>query len=103
MADMHFKCTATQGNRLVAQRMYKERFPDGNQPDRRTSEGLHLELCTNGSFYASKRGTDIGRPSYNTCKERKNTKDVKDSPLTSSRTVRHTLGLSHQSALRGLT
>ncbi|GFT18452.1 uncharacterized protein TNCV_4059501 [Trichonephila clavipes] len=60
------------------------------------------ELRTSGTFYASRRGTIIGRYSRTPSLEQRILNTVDNNPLTSSRAVGRALGGSHQSVLRTL-
>lgn len=102
LADMHFMYGAAQGNGAAAQRMYMERFPGRHQPDRRTFERLHRELCASGAFYASRRDTGTGRYRRLPAVEEAVLRTVEDSPSTSSRAVGRALGISHATVLRTL-
>ncbi|GFV48916.1 uncharacterized protein TNCV_1343251 [Trichonephila clavipes] len=98
LADIDLMYGAAQGNDAAAERMYRERFPgrERKHPDRRTFERIHRELRTSGTFYASRRETDIGiTPSL----EKKLLNTVDNNPSTSLRAVGRALGVSHQSVL----
>ncbi|GFV40876.1 uncharacterized protein TNCV_1637601 [Trichonephila clavipes] len=94
---------AAQGNGAAAERMYRERFPGRKKhPDRRTFERIHRELRTSGTFYASRRGTGIGRYCRTPSLEQRTLNTVDNNPSTSSRAVGRALGVSLQSVLRTL-
>ncbi|GFT49320.1 uncharacterized protein TNCV_4583021 [Trichonephila clavipes] len=102
LADMHLMVGAAQGNGAAAERMYRERFPGRKHPDRRTFERIHRELRTSGTFYASRRGTGIGRYRRTPSLEQRILNTVDNNPSTSLRAVGRALGVSHQSLLRTL-
>ncbi|GFX83613.1 uncharacterized protein TNCV_325621 [Trichonephila clavipes] len=72
--------------------MYRERFPGRKHPDRRTFERIHRELRTSGTFYASRRGTGIGRYRRTPSLEQRLLNTVDSNPSTSSRAVGRALG-----------
>ncbi|XP_035212528.1 uncharacterized protein LOC118186521 [Stegodyphus dumicola] len=102
LIDIHFMYGAAQGDELTTQRMYRERFPERNQPDSRTFERLHRELSTGGSSYASRRYTGIGRYLRIPAVEERILNRVWDNPSSSSRAVGSALGVSHATVLRTL-
>ncbi|GFS86893.1 uncharacterized protein TNCV_216121 [Trichonephila clavipes] len=102
LADMHLMYGAAQGNGAAAERMYRERFPGRKHPDRRTFGRIHGELRTSGTFYASRRGTGIGRYRRTPSLEQRILSTVDNNPSTSSIAVGRALGVSHQSVLRTL-
>ncbi|GFV60961.1 uncharacterized protein TNCV_4716151 [Trichonephila clavipes] len=91
LADMHLMFGAAQGNGSAAERMYRERFPDRKHPERRTFERIHRELRTSGTFYASRRGTGIGRYRRTPSLEQRILNTVDNNPSTSSRAVGYVL------------
>lgn len=58
---MNFMYGVTQGNGLVAQRIYMERFPSRILSDPQTFELLHTELSANRSFNDSMHDTGTVR------------------------------------------
>ncbi|EFN72812.1 hypothetical protein EAG_02637, partial [Camponotus floridanus] len=44
MTDMHFMYGLADGNSLRARRLYIERFPNRNVPDRKSFERIHQRL-----------------------------------------------------------
>ncbi|GFU34937.1 uncharacterized protein TNCV_2992291 [Trichonephila clavipes] len=94
---------ATQGNGAASERMYRERFPGRKKhPDCQTFERIHRELRTSGTFYASRRGTGIGRHRRTHSLEQRILSTVDNNFSTSLRAVGSALGVSHQSVLRTL-
>ncbi|PRD19029.1 UNVERIFIED_CONTAM: hypothetical protein NCL1_58654 [Trichonephila clavipes] len=104
LADMHLMYVAAQGNDATAERMYRERFQSRKKkhPDRQTFDRIHRELRTSGTFYASRRETDIGRYRRTPSMEQRILNTVDNNPSPSSRAVGRALGVSHQSVLRTL-
>ncbi|GFU53974.1 uncharacterized protein TNCV_3442581 [Trichonephila clavipes] len=84
LADMHLMYRAAQGNGAAAEIMYRERFPGRKHTDRRTFERIHRELRTSGTFYASRRGTGIGRYRRAPSLEQRILNTVDNNPSTSS-------------------
>ncbi|GFW93263.1 uncharacterized protein TNCV_2603811 [Trichonephila clavipes] len=61
-------------------------------PDCRTFERIHRELRTSGTFYASRRGTGIGRYRRTPSLEQRILNTIDNNPSTSSRAVGLALG-----------
>ncbi|GBN53334.1 hypothetical protein AVEN_267772-1 [Araneus ventricosus] len=65
-ADMHFMYGLANGNDLEAERLYRQRFPRRNVPDRIMLERLNRCLCETGSFvidmHDTGRGSSVGTP-----------------------------------------
>ena len=100
LANMHFMHMVSQRNGLAAQRIYRERFLDRNQPDHRTFKRLHLELSKNGSLHASRLHTGIGRYCRILAMEESILKAVQNYPSTGLRVLGRALGVSHATVLR---
>ena len=53
LADMHFVYGVADGNAVEARRVYEERFPGREVPDRRLFQALHQRLRETGALRVS--------------------------------------------------
>ncbi|KAJ4445852.1 hypothetical protein ANN_12537 [Periplaneta americana] len=60
LAEIHFMYGKTDGNAALARRLYQERYPQRQCPDRKTFVHLHYRLCEYGKFNSP--GLGRGRP-----------------------------------------
>lgn len=60
LAEIHFMYGKADGNAALARRLYQERYPQRQCPDRKTFVRLHSRLCEYGTFTAP--GLGRGRP-----------------------------------------
>lgn len=93
MTDMHFIYGLADGNSREARRLYLERFPNRNVPDRKTFQSIHQRLHETGSL---KRSGGSGRPvTVRTVEVEENVLNmVAEDPGTSTRRIANTLNVS---------
>ncbi|KAJ4441123.1 hypothetical protein ANN_10973 [Periplaneta americana] len=60
LAEIHFMYGKANGNAALARRLYQERYPQRQCPDRKTFVRLHYRLCEYGKFNSP--GLGRGRP-----------------------------------------
>ncbi|KAJ4434714.1 hypothetical protein ANN_23282 [Periplaneta americana] len=60
LAEIHFMYGKAHGNDALARRLYQERYPQRQCPDRKTFVRLHYRLCEYGKF--NSHGLGRGRP-----------------------------------------
>ncbi|KAJ4441548.1 hypothetical protein ANN_11404 [Periplaneta americana] len=60
LAEIHFMYGKADGNAALAHRLYQERYPQRQCPDRKTFVRLHYRLCEYGKFNSP--GLGRGRP-----------------------------------------
>ncbi|KAJ4427868.1 hypothetical protein ANN_23872 [Periplaneta americana] len=60
LAEIHFMYGKADGNAALARRLYQERYPQRQCPDRKPFERLHYRLCEYGKFNSP--GLGRGRP-----------------------------------------
>ncbi|KAJ4430419.1 hypothetical protein ANN_22635 [Periplaneta americana] len=60
LAEIHFMYGKVDGNAALARRLYQERYPQRQCPDRKTCVRLHYRLCEYGKFNSP--GLGRGRP-----------------------------------------
>ncbi|KAJ4444113.1 hypothetical protein ANN_05902 [Periplaneta americana] len=60
LAEIHFMYGKADGNAALARRLYQERYPQRQCPDRKTFVLLHYRLCEHGKFNSP--GLGRGRP-----------------------------------------
>ncbi|KAJ4449762.1 hypothetical protein ANN_01166 [Periplaneta americana] len=60
LAEIHFMYSKADGNAALARRLYQERYPQRQCPDRKTFVRLHYRLCEYGKFNSP--GLGRGRP-----------------------------------------
>ncbi|KAJ4429302.1 hypothetical protein ANN_26306 [Periplaneta americana] len=60
LAEIHFMYGKADGNAVLARRLYQERYPQRQCPDRKTFVRLHYCLCEYGKFNSP--GLGRGRP-----------------------------------------
>ncbi|KAJ4427528.1 hypothetical protein ANN_25176 [Periplaneta americana] len=60
LAEIHFMYGKADGNSALARRLYQERYPQRQCPDRKTFVRLHYRLCEYGKFNSP--GLGRGRP-----------------------------------------
>ncbi|KAJ4432240.1 hypothetical protein ANN_20856 [Periplaneta americana] len=60
LAEIHFMYGKADGNAALARRLYQERYPQRQCPDRKTFLRLHYRLCEYGKFNSP--GLGRGRP-----------------------------------------
>ncbi|KAJ4451873.1 hypothetical protein ANN_03351 [Periplaneta americana] len=64
LAEIHFMYGKADGNAALARRLYQERYPQRQCPDRKTFVRLHYRLCEYVKFNSP--GLGRGRPRYTT-------------------------------------
>ncbi|KAJ4427220.1 hypothetical protein ANN_24837 [Periplaneta americana] len=64
LAEIHFMYGKADGNAALARRLYQERYPQRQCPDRKTFVRLHYRLCEYGKFNSP--GLGKGRPTSTT-------------------------------------
>ncbi|KAJ4439464.1 hypothetical protein ANN_07588 [Periplaneta americana] len=64
LAEIHFMYGKADGNAALARRLYQERYPQRQCPDRKTFVRLHYRLCECGKFNSP--GLGRGRPKSTT-------------------------------------
>ncbi|KAJ4438281.1 hypothetical protein ANN_14220 [Periplaneta americana] len=64
LAEIHFMYGKADGNAALARRLYQERYPQRQCPDRKTFVRLHYRLCDYVKFNSP--GLGRGRPRYTT-------------------------------------
>ncbi|KAJ4450157.1 hypothetical protein ANN_01564 [Periplaneta americana] len=64
LAEIHFMYGKADGNAALARRLYQERYPQRQCPDRKTFVRLHYRLCEYGKFNSP--GLGRGRPRSST-------------------------------------
>ena len=82
--------------------MYRKRFPDRSQLDRRTIVRLRRKLCTSGSFYASKRNSSTLNYRKIGAVESRILNAVEDNLFINSRAVGSALAVSHVTISKSL-
>ncbi|KAJ4447130.1 hypothetical protein ANN_09131 [Periplaneta americana] len=60
LAEIHFMCGKADGSAALARRLYQERYPQRQCPDRKTFVRLHYRLCEYRKFNSP--GLGRGRP-----------------------------------------
>ncbi|KAJ4426406.1 hypothetical protein ANN_27220 [Periplaneta americana] len=60
LAEIHFMYGKADGNAALARRLYQQRYPQRQCPDRKTFVRLHYRLCEYGKFNSP--GLERGRP-----------------------------------------
>ncbi|KAJ4443132.1 hypothetical protein ANN_04782 [Periplaneta americana] len=60
LAEIHFMYGKADGNAVLTRRLYQERYPQRQCPDRKTFVSLHYRLCEYGKFNSP--GLGRGRP-----------------------------------------
>ncbi|KAJ4446259.1 hypothetical protein ANN_12953 [Periplaneta americana] len=60
LAEIHFMYGKADGNAALARRLYQERYPQRQCPDRKTLVRLHYRLCEYGK--CNSPGLGRGRP-----------------------------------------
>ncbi|KAJ4443013.1 hypothetical protein ANN_04663 [Periplaneta americana] len=58
LAEIHFMYGKADGNAVLARRLYQERYPQRQCPDRKTFVRLHYRLCEYGKFNSPGLGRD---------------------------------------------
>ncbi|KAJ4434114.1 hypothetical protein ANN_16434 [Periplaneta americana] len=61
LAEIHFMYGKADGNAALARRLYQERHPQRQYPDRKTFVRLHYRLCEYGKFNSSGLGRERPR------------------------------------------
>lgn len=94
MTDMHFIYGLADGNSLQARRLYIERFPGRNVPDRKIFQNIHRRLHETGTL---KRSGGPGRAmTIRTVQLEQNVLDmIEEDPGSSTRKIANTLNVSH--------
>ena len=91
-ADMHLIYGAADGNARLAVRMYQEKFPTRQIPERRMFTRIHTRLRETGSF--DTRRLDAGRPNHrNRHHNDMVIRHFEEQPTTSTRSAAKSLGL----------
>ncbi|XP_045466601.1 uncharacterized protein LOC123675297 [Harmonia axyridis] len=90
MTDMHFIYGLADGNSLKARRLYIERFPGRNIPDRKLFQNIHQRLHETGAL---KKMGGPGKPNtVRTVELEENVLDmIEEDPSTSTRKISNTL------------
>ncbi|KAJ4428570.1 hypothetical protein ANN_24614 [Periplaneta americana] len=86
LAEVHFMYGKEDGNAALARRLYQERYPQRQCPDRKTFVRLHYRLCEYGKFNSP--GLGRGRPRSTTPEEQEEILEaVNMTPSISTRRV----------------
>lgn len=95
MTDMHFIYGLADGNSLKARRLYIERFPGRNIPDRKLFQNIHQRLHETGAL---KKMGGPGKPNtVRTVELEENVLDmIEEDPSTSTRKISNTLNVSNK-------
>ncbi|KAJ4446527.1 hypothetical protein ANN_13223 [Periplaneta americana] len=99
LAEIHFMYGKADGNAALARRLYQERYPQRQCPDRKTFVRLHYRLCEYGKFNSP--GLGRGRPRSTTPKvQEKNLEAVNMTPSISTRMVALQVNVPHTTVWR---
>ncbi|KAJ4447900.1 hypothetical protein ANN_09909 [Periplaneta americana] len=98
MAEIHFMYGKADGNAALARRLYQERYPQRQCPDRKTFT-VHYRLCENGKFNSP--GLGRGRPRSITPKVQEEILEaVNMTPSISTRRVALQVNVPHTTVWR---
>ncbi|KAJ4426443.1 hypothetical protein ANN_27257 [Periplaneta americana] len=99
LAEMHFMYGKADGNAALARRLYQERYPQRQCPDRKTFVRLHYRLCEYGKF--SSPGLGRGRPRSTTPEVQEEILEaVNMTPSISTRRVALKINVPHTTVWR---
>ncbi|KAJ4431790.1 hypothetical protein ANN_20395 [Periplaneta americana] len=96
LAEIHFMYGKADGNAALARRLYQERYPQRQCPDRKTFVRLHYRLCEYGKFKSP--GLGRGRPRSTTPEVQEEILEaVNMTPSISTRMVYRTIAAIYRS------
>ncbi|KAJ4425894.1 hypothetical protein ANN_27520 [Periplaneta americana] len=99
LAEIHFMYGKADGNAVLARRLYQERYPQRQCPDRKTFVRLHYRLCEYGKFNSP--GLGRGRPRSTTPEVQEEILEaVNMTPSISTRRVVLQVNVPHTTAWR---
>ncbi|KAJ4427441.1 hypothetical protein ANN_25064 [Periplaneta americana] len=99
LAEIYFMYGKADGNAALARRLYQERYPQRQCPDRKTFVRLHYRLCEYGKFNSS--GLGRGRPRSTTPEVQKEILEaVNMTPSISIRRVALQVSVPHTTVWR---
>ncbi|KAJ4436202.1 hypothetical protein ANN_18832 [Periplaneta americana] len=99
LAEIHFMCGKADGNAALARRLYQERYPQRQCPDRKTFVRLHYRLCEYGKFNSP--GLGRGRPRSTTAEVQEEILEaVNMTPSISTRRVALQVNVPHTTVWR---
>ncbi|KAJ4432488.1 hypothetical protein ANN_21107 [Periplaneta americana] len=99
LAEIHFMYGKADGNAALARRLYQERYPQRQCPDRKTFVRLHYRLCEYGKFNSP--GLGRGRPRSTTPEVQEEILEaVNMTPSISTRRVALQVNVSHTTVWR---
>ncbi|KAJ4447394.1 hypothetical protein ANN_09400 [Periplaneta americana] len=99
LAEIHFMYGKADGNAALARRLYQERYPQRQCPDRKTFVRLHYRLCEYGKFNSP--GLGRGRPRSTTPEVQKEILEaVNMTPSISTRRVALQVNVPHTTVWR---
>ncbi|KAJ4433751.1 hypothetical protein ANN_16063 [Periplaneta americana] len=99
LAEIHFTYGKSDGNAALARRLYQERYPQRQCPDRKTFVRLHYRLCEYGKFNSP--GLGRGRPRSTTPEVQEEILEaVNMTPSISTRRVALQVNVSHTTVWR---
>ncbi|KAJ4443590.1 hypothetical protein ANN_05264 [Periplaneta americana] len=99
LAEIHFMYGKADGNAALARRLYQERYPQRQCPDRKTFIRLHYRLCEYGKFNSP--GLGRGRPRSTTPEVQEEILEtVNMTPSISTRRVALQVNVPHMTVWR---
>ncbi|KAJ4442110.1 hypothetical protein ANN_11976 [Periplaneta americana] len=99
LAEIHFMYGKADGNAALARRLYQERYPQRQCPDRKTFVRLHYRLCEYGKFNSP--GLGRGRPRSTTPEVQEEILEaVNMTPSISTRRVALPVNVPHMTVWR---
>ncbi|KAJ4442036.1 hypothetical protein ANN_11900 [Periplaneta americana] len=99
LAEIHFMYGKADGNAALARRLYQERYPQRQCPDRKTFVRLHYRLCEYGKFNSP--GLGRGRPRSTTAEVQEEILEaVNMTPSVSTRKVALQVNVPHTTVWR---
>ncbi|KAJ4443920.1 hypothetical protein ANN_05707 [Periplaneta americana] len=99
LAEIHFMYGKADGNAALARRLYQERYPQRQCPDRKTFVRLHYRLCDYGKFNSP--GLGRGRPRSTTPEVQEEILEaVNMTPSVSTRRVALQVNVPHTTVWR---
>lgn len=94
-ADMHYMYGLADGNALKAKRLYEERFPNRNIPDRRIFSNIHRRLCEKGNFDLDNHLKGSHQTARTQEIEEEVLNSIEEDPNLSTRKISRNLNISH--------
>ncbi|KAJ4446068.1 hypothetical protein ANN_12759 [Periplaneta americana] len=98
LAEIHFMYGKADGNAALARRLYHERYPQQQCPDRKTFVRLHYRLCEYGKFNSP--GLGRGRPRSTTPQVQEEILEAVNMTSISTRRVALQVNVSHTTVWR---